>query len=279
MLDKIISTVIGCILIMGVAPVSIAATPRLESSPVAVLCNNITLSACAKQIEEASNIRLLVPQSLGGRKVKLPAAIQPLGQFVQSIIAVLGLENVIVQYSDADRSVTLSFLGETNQEPAASPPNFGAAGAPSLPDAGDTAITPAGGDQPPVTLDTVVLPPTNPGDAPVTVRYLLEMEKRQQLETASPNTVILPPDEQGRSVTIGEFRTSLGPTEDPGNAVVVPPAHTDGKPVTASELSAARGNAPGAPHPDTEILPPDQAGGPGMTYRQLQEGQNKPTKP
>lgn len=251
----------------------------LESVPVTTFCNNITLSACVQKIAETNKIRITMPKSMGDRVVKLSVASQSLGRFIQTTLAILNFGNVSVQYDDVNRSVTISIFGEANQEQISSSPAPTGTTALPRPEAVDPTIAPSAGDPAPMGLDSVVLPPANPGGAPVTVRNLLEMEKREQLESDSPSMVILPPDENGHSLTIGEFWNSIGQPEAPESIPAVPSIDTGGKAVTNQELSEATKRENAISSPDMEILPPDQVGGNGMTFRQMEDSFKKPSNP
>lgn len=251
----------------------------LENTPVSAFCNNITLSSCVQKLAETNNIRIIMPKSMGDRVVKLSVASQSLGQFIQTTLAVLNFENVIVQYNESNRSVTLSLFGDAHQEQVSASPSSTEVAAPPATAAVDPTIAPVAGDPQPMGHDSVVLPPANPGEAPVTVRNLIEMEKREQLESASPSMVVLPPDEKGHSLTIGEFWNSVGQPETPGSIAAVPPGDADGQIVTGHQLSESAKNEAAAQSKNMEIIPPEPGGKKGVTLQEMEDALKKPPNP
>lgn len=254
--------------VIGILPLDQAIAAKFEETPITLSCNEMALSECVRQLAETNSIRLRYPNKLKDRLLTIDASKQPLNKVVQTITSAFALDNVITHYREEDRSATILILGETEAEPAATP-------ATGMTDSAFEALITAKVGKPlPPDLDAIALPPTNPGDKPVTVRALLENRKREELERSSPNMVILPPDENGRALTIGELRNTAIPSEDPATIVAIPPGHPDGKPITTREMKEVLDKNATMPQ-DLEILPSGKANAAGMTYQHVKKIQGK----
>ena len=270
-----------------------AADGPLEKTRITILCNNISFATCADRIAEKNDVRIIVPKALAAREVKFATTDEPLTSVVGKIAALLGMENLVVQYQQQAKSVTLQTLGDANQELAIpTAPAAKSAAAPAARSGALPAVPPAGqpagqeqdnpwitGDSTTPSSDAVVLPSDTPDGAPITARQLIELENKEQVTIASPDMVVLPPaDAESKAVTIREFWKASGPQASSDDMAILPPEDTGGKAVTggamAKRLSQEKGMAP-----DEEVLPPDTPGGKGISIKQLQTAPGGSAKP